>query len=182
MPIAHDGGHLAGNVYTVTLYDQYGSIVPITDIASHYGHLVNSDLYDMETGIYGSTTGVFDVKVGCEDFLGDFLYVSFTHTTTTEANGWYSYVTVSQESTADCPVPEDVINWESAPSEEAAREQTTSTYSGSAEKLVKPAKQSKPNRPNKNGQRVGEDFFAPEASATPGYDSDDYYVENNYNY
>lgn len=104
VPIANSNGHVAGTVYEVTMMDQYGNAVPITDIASHYGHAITSD-YTAE-GVYYADDGKFALHVGCEDFLGQFLYFSFSHQSEMEANGWYSYVTESSESTADCPVKE----------------------------------------------------------------------------
>ena len=55
VPIANSNGHVAGTVYEVTMMDQYGNAVPITDIASHYGHAITSD-YTAE-GVYYADDG-----------------------------------------------------------------------------------------------------------------------------
>ena len=46
----------AGTVYTVTLYDEYANVVPIENIASHYGHDITAMGYDGASG-HSSSSG-----------------------------------------------------------------------------------------------------------------------------
>ena len=84
--------------------DQYGNAVPVTNIASHYGHEIGSATN--ADGVHYADDGKFTLHVGCEDFNGQFLYFSFTHQGDAEANGWYSFVTESSE-TLVCETPDD---------------------------------------------------------------------------
>ena len=66
VPIANSDGHKAGTVYTVTLFDDYAQPVPIEQIKSHYGHKITASGADGMS----STSGTFDLHVGCTDFEG----------------------------------------------------------------------------------------------------------------
>lgn len=180
VPIANSNGHINGTVYTIQLNDQYGQPVPITNIASHYGHEITSAT-DAD-GVHFANDGKFDLHVGCTDFEGQFLYFSFTHQNEMEANGWYSMVTASYE-TLTCP--EEPVNWESAPSEVAAAS-TGGSYgssgnpyaadmatqsAGATKNKDKNKNTNRPNRPKKPGKQ---------RSDYDGDYSDDYYSDDYY--
>ena len=179
VPIANSYGHANGTVYEVQLMDQYGQAVPVTNIASHYGHVIGSD-YDAD-GTYFADDGKFTIHVGCEDFNGKFLYFSFTHQGEMEANGWYSYVSESMEE-LDCP---EVVNWESAPSQETAAVAGGASY-GSSEnpyamtestdgnREAKPNKPKKPTKAKKPKKERAYDYY----NGTADTDDSDY----NYSY
>jgi len=97
VPIANNLGHLAGTTYTVSLFDEFGAPVPVNNIQSHYGHQISPS--------NEAQNGVFTVHVGCEDFTGQFYYVSFCHSTTQESSGWFSAVVAGTEDISGCPPP-----------------------------------------------------------------------------
>jgi len=193
VPIANSNGHINGTVYEIELYDQYGMPVPITNIASHYGHDISSPYY--EDGTYYADDGKFALHVGCTNFEGQFLYFSFSHQGDMEANGWYSYVTASYEY-LDCPDPAAVVNWESAesevapsetaeagaesygssenpyaaPAEEEGTREASQASNNRPERPNRPNRPSKGNRPNKDKQRT--DYYS------DYYDDGTNYYEN----
>ena len=191
VPIANSDGHINGTVYHIELYDQYGAPVPVTNIASHYGHDIGSP-YTAE-GVYYADDGKFTLHVGCTDFEGQFLYFSFSHQGEMEANGWYSYVTTSYE-TLDCP---DVVNWESAPSEVSDPSSAESSYGGDSNpyaatndnsggnREAKPDKPKRPNRPNRPNRERSDELLSDDEYNQYYFGDDNYtYYDSydNYNY
>jgi len=182
VPIANSNGHINGTVYDIRLYDQYGAGVPITNITSHYpslGHTIEAPQYP--DGTYYSADGSFKLHVGCETFLGQFLYFSFSHETEQEANGWYSFVTAdysnSPMSDAQCP---NRMNWESAPSQAAASQYADQYPANNYPSDPYPAYPPYPQKnKNKNNKKKGQRGFALNET-----DYNDYadYVEGDYNY
>jgi len=174
VPIANAAGHTAGTVYNIQLNDQYGNPVPITNIASHYGHDISAPQYD--DGTYYADDGYFSLHVGCEDFEGQFLYFSFTHLSEAEANGWYSIVTMTTETPQNCPTT-------TSPPYNAGAGYDNGSYGNSA-----PAANSQwsNNGGNKKKNKGRSDEYGDSASASAsdsydsGYDYNSDYTAYNY--
>merc|ERR1712176_342456 len=156
VPIANSDGHKAGTVYTVTLFNDYAQAVPIEQIKSHYGHKITASGADGMS----STSGTFDLHVGCTDFEGQFLYFSVCHATAMESSGWFSSVTASTEGTANCYATDSYDNSYAAPAQNyqdpyasnAAANTNGGTWNAAAPAATSANKQ-RPNkkpRPNKN--------------------------------
>merc|ERR1712050_269357 len=191
VPIANSNGHVNGTVYTVSLMDQYGNAVPITNIASHYGHEIGSATN--ADGIHSADDGKFTLHVGCEDFNGQFLYFSFTHQGDAEANGWYSFVTESSE-TLVCETPDDSYgntyaaagnngqNADNSGSQYAANgNQYAGTNTGGQYAATGGA--SKNKNKNKNKNKFRGDYYDGNSTDYGDYNNyDSYYDNTNYVY
>jgi len=71
-------GPIHGTVYHVELHDQYGAPVPLTNIASHYGHDITSaydadGVYYGDQSLYYADNVQFSLHAGCTDFESAFV-------------------------------------------------------------------------------------------------------------
>lgn len=170
VPIANSAGHLAGTTYTVNLFDETGAPVAVNNVASHYGHAISPST--------DAPSGSFTVHVGCEDFNGQFYYVSFCHATDVESSGWYSTVTAADEGTASCPVVDNGAGAAAGGGGSYGGTSTgggaTSSYSGAVSGTTKGQKNKNKNKnKNRNYDYYGDNSYDNNA---------DYYNANNTEY